>query len=107
MYFIAVEIERNGYIVGSYDNFIDAEFGFEKIIQASNKYSFNDTENFNNELSDYRKYQIMNEQFFNGKDKLMATNGILSVYIFKLGDKWETVDAFIDERSFQAGLFLI
>ena len=106
MHFVAAEVKRNGYIIGTYNSYEESKIAFEKIFELASKYPFPDTEKLNDDLIGYKKYVVRNIQFFVARNVGMATNGIFSIYIFELGEKWKTLEAFISEREFQVELFL-
>ena len=107
MYIIALEINRKGHVLGMYDNFEEGIMVWdriEKLLYSLNIWAI--LINYKEEFPIIRTYDIKNEFYiFRGYAK-MSSDGEFSSYLIELGKKWENLDSFITDRSFQTEMFL-
>lgn len=107
MYIIALEIAREGKILGIYDNFKDGKVVWDRIEKLL--YSLNIGAiliNHKEEFQIIRTYDIKNEFYISRGFANMSTDGEFSSYLIELGKKWDTLDSFIADRNFQTEMFL-
>ena len=107
MYIIALEIAREGKILGIYDNFEDGKMVWDRIEKML--YSLTIWAiliNHKEEFPIIRTYDIKNEFYISRGYSNMSSDGEFSSYLIELGKKWENLDSFITDRSFQTEMFL-
>jgi len=107
MYIIALEIARQGNILGTYENFEDAKCEWDRIEKRLKLLSHKAILiNHKEEFQILKTYEIKSDFFINRGYKIMSTDGEFSSYVIELGNKWDTLDSFIADRSFQTEMFL-
>lgn len=107
MYIIALEIARQGNILGTYENFEDAKCAWDRIEKLLELLSISVILiKYKEEFQILNTYEIKNEFYLNCGYKHMSTDGEFSSYLIELGKKWDTLDSFIADRNFQTEMFL-
>ncbi|MDO9629006.1 MAG: hypothetical protein Q7I99_03810 [Acholeplasmataceae bacterium] len=100
-YFVAIETEFLGYIVGAFEEYDEAQICFEKSAIFIDITEFSLKQYF----KDYRTYKLNNDPFVYKFDDMISA-GYLSVYMFMIGKHWKSVEHFIADREFKPTFLL-
>lgn len=107
MYIIALEIARQGKILGVYEKFEDAKCVWDRIEKLLELLSIMAILiNHKAEFQILKTYEIRNELYLFRDYKLMTSDGEFILFIIEIGKKWDTLDSFIADRNFQTEMFL-
>jgi hypothetical protein len=95
-YFVVVETEKYGYILGACDTY-DSAF---KLYTKSEHY-FNYTSGaIDRGLTKLKKYKLNNDPYINRGDLFSSSTGIISIYLIEIGIKWKSIEHFIADREY-------
>lgn len=106
LYFVVAEINRTGFIIGALTALPKAKSIYEKLSQRMSTYPYTDPEKSVEAFSGHRSYVIHNELHIAKKYRTYTGNGIVSLYVIKLEDHWDSIDSFVKHREIQQELFL-
>lgn len=107
MYFIALEIERKGHVLGMYDNFEEGKMVWDRIEKLLDSLPILTILIYHkDEFPIIRTYDIKNELYISRGCAENTSDGVFSHYLIELGKKWKDLDSFITDRSFQTEMFL-
>ncbi len=106
-FFVVVEINSTGYIIGRYSTLKEALIEFETIWKIADNFFYHEGEDARKTFFYFKKYIIRNELYINLQGSYIITDGIISTYILEEEKNWENIESFIKERGFQIKCILI
>lgn len=95
-YFVGIELETDGFIAGEFDSFDEASNFFDKCTAVYFEISLDSARKY---LKKCRKYKCNNEPFVI-YFRMQQSDGYCSIFLIKIGDKWNSIDHFIADREY-------
>lgn len=95
-YFVVIETEKYGYILGACDTYNSA---FE--LYTKSEHYFNYTSGaIDRGLTKPKKYNLNNDPYINRSYLISSSTGFVSIYLIEIGIKWRSIEHFIADREY-------